>query len=421
MSALVADLDRLTLLQTCLERGLTQPAVFELVVRALPARRNFLVAAGLEQALQFLKSLSFSEAEFAWLREQGGFSATLLEYTRGLRFDGDVDAMPEGTVFFAREPVLRVTAALPLAMLVESRLLSLVHFETSIASSAARLVSAAGGRRLIDTGLRQAHGAEAALLAARAAYLAGFDGTSTADASRRFGIPAFGALGVRPFDAGISMLDAIARTPAERVELLVGVDPSATPPQRLVELASAFGSDDTRRAGRQLDTGDIPTRARALRRLLDAAGFASLGIFASGALDEDGIAALLVAAAPIDGFGLGRWLSSASDTGFVDAVYALQHYAASAGTTSAIVWPGARNVVRRLGAGGRIEADLVMGEHEVGDREALMQPCMRAGKRVGRTPTLQESRAYCTRQVASLPEPLQHLQPTTEAVAVTTR
>jgi nicotinate phosphoribosyltransferase len=385
------------------------------------------VAAGLEQALQFLKSLSFSEAEYAWLREQGGFSEALLEHVRSLRFDGDVDAMPEGTVFFAGEPVLRITATLPLALLVESRLLSLMHFETSIASGAARLVSAAGGRRLIDMGLRRAHGAEAALLAARAAYLAGFDGTSTADASRRFGIPALGAVGVRPFDAGASTLDAIARTPTERVALLVGIDAMGPTQESLLGLARAVEADAARFAGRPRDIDDLPASARALRRLLDAAGLDGMRIFATGALDEDGIAALLADDAPVDGFALGGWLSSASDTGFVDAVYAMQHYgdgAATSGTSrmsGAPTWPGPRNVVRRIGADGRIEADLVLGEHEVGDREALMRPCMRAGKRVGRTPTLQESRAYCTRQVATLPESLQRLQPAPETVLVTTR
>ena len=194
MTALLTDLYQLTMMQAYLDRGMDEPAVFELFVRKLPAQRNFLVAAGLEQALDFLESLAFTEPEIEWLARQGGFSAGLLERLRGFRFTGDVDAMPEGTVFFADEPVLRVTAPLPQAQLAESRLLNIVHLQTLIASKAARIVLAAGGRQLVDFGMRRAHGAEAALFAARSAWLAGFDGTATAEAGLRYGIPVFGTM-----------------------------------------------------------------------------------------------------------------------------------------------------------------------------------------------------------------------------------
>jgi len=194
MTALLTDLYQLTMMQAYLDEGMDEPAVFELFVRKLPSRRNFLVCAGLEQALDFLETLSFSEAEIAWLERQGGFSPRLLEHLRHFRFTGDVEAMPEGTVFFADEPILRVTAPLSQAQLVESRLLNIVHLQTLIASKAARIVIAAGGRQLIDFGMRRAHGAEAALFAARSAWLAGFAGTATAEAGLRFGIPVFGTM-----------------------------------------------------------------------------------------------------------------------------------------------------------------------------------------------------------------------------------
>ncbi len=423
MSALVTDRDRLATMQACLEQGLMEPAVFELVVRELPPRRNFLVAAGLEQALQFLKSLSFSEAEFAWLRDHGGHSPELLEYARTLRFNGDVDAMPEGTVFFAGEPILRISAALPLALLVESRLLNLVHFETSIASSAARLVIAARGRRLIDFGLRHAHGAEAALLAARAAYIAGFDGTGTADASRRFGIPSFGTLGMRPADAGIGTLAALARASPGRITLLIDTSAAATSAESLADLTSALRRDGDSRGGLQTES-DTGPRAVALRGLLDATGLCDLTIYASGDLDEEGIATLIDSGAPIDGFGLRGWLSSAGESGLVDTVYAMQHYGSSDAsdfTARGTAWPGARNVLRRLGADGRIASDLIVREHEIGDAQALLKPCMRTGKRVGRAPTLNESRAHHTSQIASLPAELRGLRHASRTVAVTTR
>jgi len=169
---LLTDLYQLNMVQAYVDRGMTEPAVFELFVRRLPETRGFLVAAGLEQALDFLETARFTEAELHWLAKSGRFNDDMLAYLAALRFAGDVDAMPEGTVFFPNEPILRVIAPLPVAQLVETRLINLVHFQTVIASKAARMVLAAPGKVLVDFGLRRAHGAEAGMLAARASYLA---------------------------------------------------------------------------------------------------------------------------------------------------------------------------------------------------------------------------------------------------------
>src|SRR3984893_16616697 len=178
-SALLTDLYQINMIQAYLDHGVTETAVFELFVRNLPARRGFLVAAGLEQALHYLETLQFSGAEIEWLKSTGRFGATLLDYLAAFRFSGDVHAMPEGTVFFAGEPILRVTAPLPQAQFVESRLINILHFQTLIASKAARMVLAAPNKVLVDFGLRRAHGAEAGVMAARASYLTGFAGTAT--------------------------------------------------------------------------------------------------------------------------------------------------------------------------------------------------------------------------------------------------
>jgi len=193
-SPLLTDLYQLTMLQAYFAHGMLDTAVFELFVRKLPASRNFLMAAGLEQALEFLEQLHFEEAELAWLEQSGLFRSDFLERLRKLRFTGDMNAMPEGTLFFPNEPILRVVAPMPEAQLVESRLLNLVHFQTVVASKAARSVLVAPGKLLVDFGLRRAHGAEAGLLAARASYLAGFAGTSTVLAAPAFGIPVFGTM-----------------------------------------------------------------------------------------------------------------------------------------------------------------------------------------------------------------------------------
>jgi nicotinate phosphoribosyltransferase len=164
---LLTDLYQLSMLQTYLERGLTETAVFELFFRKLPPERGFLMAAGLEQALDFLAGLRFGPAELDYLRRSGRFPAPFIDYLADLRFTGDVDALPEGTIFFANEPVIRVMAPLPQAQLVETRLINLLHFQTLVASKAVRMVLVAAGKTLIDFGLRRAHGAEAGLLAAR--------------------------------------------------------------------------------------------------------------------------------------------------------------------------------------------------------------------------------------------------------------
>ena len=183
-SALLTDLYQLTMLQGYVHADVRDQAVFEFFVRKMPQERNFLVAAGLEQALDYLENLSFTYAELDWLAEIGQFRTELIDYLRGFRFSGEVHAMPEGTVFFEDEPILRVTAPLPEAQLAESRLINLLHFQSLIATKAARSVLVAPDKSLIDFGMRRAHGAEAALLAARASYLVGFTGTATCSEAR---------------------------------------------------------------------------------------------------------------------------------------------------------------------------------------------------------------------------------------------
>src|SRR2546422_261688 len=197
-SALLTDLYQLTMLQGYLTQRMEGTAIFEVFVRKLPPRRGFLVAAGLEQALTYLETLRFTSWELDWIAKSGRFSAALVEYLTQFRFTGDVHAMPEGTVFFPDEPILRVTAPLPQAQLVETRLMNLLHFQTLIASKAVRAVLAAPEKELVDFGLRRAHGAEAGLLAARASYLVGFSGTATVQAGAPLGPPGDGP-GAHPF------------------------------------------------------------------------------------------------------------------------------------------------------------------------------------------------------------------------------
>lgn len=191
---LLTDLYQLNMIKTYLDHDQVKTAVFEFFVRKLPTRRGFLVAAGLEQALDFLESFQFSAEELDWLDRTGRFDRDLLVHLESFRFTGEVHAMPEGTVFFANEPILRVTAPLPEAQLAETRIINILHFQSLIASKAARIILAAPGKLLVDFGLRRAHGAQAGLLAARASYITGFAGTATMLAEKLYGIPTFGTM-----------------------------------------------------------------------------------------------------------------------------------------------------------------------------------------------------------------------------------
>lgn len=424
MSALLTDLYQLTMLQAYLHRGMVEPAVFELFVRKLPGQRNFLVAAGLEQALDFLETLAFTDREIDWLARQGGFSDELLARLREFRFTGDVDAMPEGTVFFPDEPILRVTAPLPQAQLAESRLLNIVHLQTLIASKAARIVLAGRGRQLVDFGMRRAHGAEAALFAARASWLAGFDGSATAEAGLQYGIPVFGTMAHSFVQAHRSEREAFenfARARPARPVMLVDTYDTEAAVARVIELYPVLAAEGIRIAGVRLDSGDLAAHAKATRAMFDAAGLSDMIVFASGNLDEHRIARLLADEAPIDGFGVGTALDTSSDAPTIDAVYKLQSYAGVARrkrSEGKATWPGIKQVWRRYDANGFLAGDRVGLADEPAWGEALLQPCMRAGRRLPTMPTLDEARAHCRAQLARLPEALRRLEPAPGAFPV---
>jgi nicotinate phosphoribosyltransferase len=308
--------------------------------------------------------------------------------------------MPEGTVFFPDEPILRVTAPMPQAQLLETRVLNLVHFETIIASKAARCRLAAPGKGLIDFGLRRAHGAEAGLLAARASYLAGFDGTSTALAAPRFGIPVFGTMAHSFVQAHASEAEAFAHFAAafpDKAVLLIDTYDTVEGARIAVQVSKNL-------KGVRLDSGDLDDLSRKVRRVLDDGGAKSAIIFASGNLDEDRVAQLVAAGAPIDSYGIGTALTTSADRPYLDAVYKLQEYAGRPRrkrSTGKATWPGRKQVYRRH-ADGRLASDVVTLEGDVRDGEALIVPVMRNGKRLPQ-PSLGEARARCLAQLACLP------------------
>ncbi|NBC96406.1 MAG: nicotinate phosphoribosyltransferase, partial [Deinococcus-Thermus bacterium] len=295
-SPLLTDLYQLNMMQAYLESGKTGPASFEMFFRTLPERRRFLLAAGLEGVLDFLGDLRPAPDELDWLRGTGRFSADFIDHLAGLRFEGEVHAVPEGTVLFADEPVLRVTAPLPVAQLVETRILNLVHLETLIASKAARMVLAAEGRSLVDFGLRRAQGAEAGVRGARAACLAGFAATATVEAGRRFGLALSGTMAhafVEAFEDETAAFEAFARARPDDVILLIDTYDTVAAAHKVADLAPRLAAEGITVQGVRLDSGALGALARKVRAVLDAAGLSGISVVASGGLDEDAIAGLV--------------------------------------------------------------------------------------------------------------------------------
>ena len=413
MSALLTDLYQLTMLHGYFRGGMDATAVFELFVRRLPPRRGFLIAAGLEQAVDYLESLRFTDADLAWVAREGRFGRDFVDWLAALRFTGDVHAMPEGTVFFADEPILRVTAALPEAQFVESRLINILHFQTLVASKAARAVLAAPGKLLVDFGMRRAHGAEAALFAARAGHVAGLAATATVLAGVRWGIPLHGTMAhsfVEAHDDEGAAFAHFARTDPAHVTLLLDTYETEAAAEKVVALARA----GVPVRGVRIDSGDLAALARRVRTILDAAGLRDVAIFVSGDVDEERLRALIADGAPIDGFGVGTRVDTSADAPYLDCAYKLQEYAGRARRKRSIgkaTWPGRKQVFRRTGADGRMCEDVVtLEDAPAEDGEPLLGPVMRRGRRVAPLPSLAAARARAAAELARLPESLRRLE-----------
>jgi nicotinate phosphoribosyltransferase len=412
ISPLLTDLYQLNMMQAYLDHGETKPAVFEFFMRKLPARRGFLLAAGLEQALDFLEGLRFTPEEIAWLAETGRFGKGLLDHLAELRFTGDVHAMPEGTAFFADQPILRITAPLPQAQLIETRLINIVHFQCLVASKAARMVLAAPGKLMVDFGLRRAHGAEAGLMAARASYIAGFAGTATVLADKLFGIPIFGTMAhsfIQAHDDEAAAFELFAQSRPENLTLLIDSYDSEAGARKVVALAPRLAARGITIRAVRLDSGDLIALSKSVRRILDQGGLGEVRIFASGGLDEDSVDAMLRAGAPIDGFGMGTSLTTSSDVAALDCVYKLQEYAGlprRKQSTGKATWPGRKQIWRQYDAAGRMCGDILSLESDQKSGEPLLQLVMQGGRRVAPSPTLAEIRARAARDLARLPEPL---------------
>lgn len=425
-SALATDQYELTMAASYFSQGMTDSAVFDLFVRRLPPQRRFLVAAGLADALAYLEQVRFSGSDLEYLRSLGTFDEDFLDYLAGFRFTGDVWAIPEGEVCFPDEPLLRIEAPMIEAQIVETALLSTVAHQTGIASKAARVAIACGDRAFVDFASRRAHGPEAAVKAARSAYLAGASATSNVLAGKLYGIPTSGTMAhsyVMAFADEREAFRRFARDFPTTAVLLIDTYDTVQGARHAVEVAHELAAEGVQLRGVRLDSGDLGELSKRVREVLDAGGLADVMIVASGDLDEHRITALLEAGAPIDSFGVGTQMGVSADAPALSAVYKLAEYSGrpvlklSTGKDSL---PGRKQVWRRE-RDGVLESDTIGldGEEGLGGRP-LLEQVMAAGSRVGGAPSLADARETCARVLASLPEGLRSLEESEDESPVAT-
>jgi nicotinate phosphoribosyltransferase len=415
-SPLTTDLYEINMVQAYLDRDENKEAVFEFFVRRLPPRRGFLLAAGLEDALGYLETLRFSPEEIDWLKRSGRFRDNLLDYLTAFRFTGDVHAIPEGSVCFPPEPLLRVTAPLPMAQLVESRLINILHYQTLIASKAARMVLAADGKALSDFGLRTAHGAEAGLFSARASYIAGFAGAANVLAGVNYGIPVVGTMAhsfVQTHDREIQAFEDFARARPEGVVLLIDTYDTEEGARKVVKLAPKLKADGIAIRGVRIDSGDLIAMAKKVRRILDDGGCKDVIILVSGGVDEDVLQVMAKEKAPVAGCGIGVSLDVSTDVPALDCAYKLQEYAGKPRrkrSEGKATWPGRKQVWRGSDAQGRMQGDVVSLASDKQSGETIIQQVMHGGRRLAAAPTLAQIRERAQYELARLPEPLRRLE-----------
>ena len=407
---LLTDLYELNMAASYLRRGMTAPATFSLFVRTLPPDRGFLVAAGLGDALRFLETFGFEGDDLDFLADQG-FDAATLDDFRGLRFTGDVRAVPEGRVVLADEPLLEVTAPIAEAQLVETLMLNQLTFQTVLASKAARCrIAAAGAVDLVDFGFRRTHGVEAAMAAARVSAMAGFAATSNVEAARRHGLTPAGTMAhsyIEAFPTELEAFRAFARDLPGRATFLVDTYDTPAGVRDAVQVIRELGLE--RSAGIRLDSGDLADLARRSRRILDEAGLPEVRIFASGGLDEWDVERFVRQGVPVDAVGIGTRLGVSADAPLLDSAYKLVAYdgrpVAKLSTGKATL-PGAKQVYR----GGGLTDTIALSDEPAPDgAEPLLVPVMTGGRRTV-ADTLAAARDRFEADLAELPPPARALR-----------
>jgi nicotinate phosphoribosyltransferase len=417
--ALSTDLYELTMASSYHTLGHAGRAVFSLFVRKFPENRHFLVAAGIAELLERLVELRFEEEALRFLATLPGLRRSFVDSLVHFRFRGDIWAVQEGTVVFPDEPILEVEAPIDQAQIIETLVLNSVHYATLVATKAARCVLVAPGKTLVDFGLRRTPSLDAGLTAARAAYLAGFAATSNVSAGERYGIPVSGTVAhsyIESFPSELDAFRAFARTYPGDPILLIDTYDTLRGAEHAIIVARELAQEGRLVRAVRLDSGDLAELSRAVREILDRAGFRDIQIFASGGLDEYEIAELEAKRAPIDGYGVGSRLGTSADAPLADMAYKLVEYEGqpvlklSTGKRTLV---GAKQVWRRVGADGRYVEDLIALRDEPApgpDWIPLLRPVMRDGEIV-ETATLGQARAHHREEMQRFPEWMRSLRP----------
>ncbi len=413
---LLTDFYELTMAQSYFVEGMDGEATFSLYVREYPPGRGYLVAAGIDDALDCLAALSFDDESVEYLASTGTFSDDFLDYLRGFRFTGSVRAVAEGSLFFTDEPALEVTGPVIAAQLAETIVINQVQYQTLLATKSARCVDAAEGRPLADFAARRTHGSEAALRMARASYIAGFGATSNVLAARRYGIPPTGTMAhsyITSFDDEAAAFRAYARRFPERSILLLDTYDTINAAHIAVDVAKELEADGHRLTGVRLDSGDFDALSRQVRRILDGAGLDYVRIVASGGLDEYELERLVLGGAPIDMFGVGTRVGVSEDAPSCEMVYKMVCYGGrpvmklSDGKVSL---PGGKQVFRQHDADGRMAGDVIALENEsVSPGAPLLQVAMTDGRRTIAS-NIGEARRRVADGLASLPDEYKKLR-----------
>jgi nicotinate phosphoribosyltransferase len=412
--SLFTDFYELAMCASYFDNKKFESATFDLFIRRLPPNRGYLLFAGLEQVLLYLKSVRFSEEHLSYLEKQG-FRKDFLDYLRNFRFTGDVWAVPEGTVAFPCEPLIRVTAPIIEAQLVETFLLNTVNLQTMIATKAARVVNAAKGKAVIEFGLRREHGVDAGMKVARSSYIAGCQGTSNVLAGLAYGVPVFGTMAhsfIMSYEKEIDAFRAFAKTFPTNSTLLIDTYDDLAGAEKAAEVAKELEAKGFRLSGVRLDSGDLTETSKKVRELLDKKGLSYVRIFASGDLDEFRIAELLKNGAKIDAFGVGTKMGTSADKPYVDVIYKLCETMNADGTYAPIMklsegkatLPGRKQVYRFKDADGNFEKDMIALADEKVAGEPLLVKVMEKGEITYDLPSLSEIRSAATENLSRLPE-----------------
>jgi nicotinate phosphoribosyltransferase len=418
-SGLLTDLYELNMAASYLERGMGGEATFSLFVRQLPPTRGFLVAAGLEPALEFLEGFGLSEEELDYLGRELGFEDPVLDALGALRFHGDVWAVPEGRVVYANEPLLELTAPIAVAQLVEPFLLNQVTFQTTIASKAARCVIAADGRDVIDFARRRTQGLDAAGAVARCSSIVGFAATSNVEAARRYGLRPTGTMAhsyIESFPSEREAFRTFARDFPNRTTFLVDTFDTMNGVLTAIEVIEELGLAESETLGIRLDSGDLNALSHSARALLDKAGLEHVRIFGSGGLDEIEVDRLVRGGAPIDAFGIGTRMGVSADAPSLDSAYKLVEYDGRPIlklSAQKVTEPGRKQVFR--GPNGDVIG--LRDEDVPDDHEPLLVPVMQGGERTGPHRTLETARSVFRSDLERLPEAARRIEDPVAPVA----